>query len=80
MDSTTEAAYVSTSDAAKEGFGFKKFIAKLEVMTSNAILLYCDNNRVIALAKEPRTHQKSKYIERRYRIICNYLEKKYVEM
>ena len=33
-------------------------------MTSDAIPLYYDNNRVIALAKEPRSHEKSKHIER----------------
>ena len=51
-----EAKYVDASNAAKEGFWFQKFIAKLRIMTSDAILLYCDNNGAIALAKEPRSH------------------------
>ena len=34
----------------------------------------------IALAKEPRSHQKSKHIERRFHIIRDYIDKKYVEM
>ena len=33
------------------------------------IPLYCDNNGAIALAKEPRSHQKSKHIEMNYYII-----------
>ena len=37
--------------------------------------LYCDNNRVIALAKEPRSHQKSKHIERRFHIIRERVKK-----
>ena len=49
-------------------------------MTSDAILLYCDNNGAVALAKELRSHQKSKHIEWRYHIIRNYLEKKHVEV
>ena len=49
-------------------------------MTSNDILLYCDNNRAIALTKEPRSHQKLKYIEWRYHIIRDYLKKKYIEV
>ena len=49
-------------------------------MTSDAIPLYCDNNGAIALAKESRSHQKSKHIERRYHIIHDYLKKKYVEV
>ena len=31
--------------------------------------LYCDNNGVIAQAKEPRSHQRSKHILRRYHLI-----------
>ena len=49
-------------------------------MTSDAISLYCDNNGAIALAKEPRSYQKSKQIERRYHIIRDYLEKKHIEI
>ena len=53
---------------------------KLGVMTSDAIPLKCDNNRAIALVKESRSHQKSKHIERRYHIIRDFLDKKYVEV
>ena len=49
-------------------------------MPSDAIFLYCDNNDAIALAKEPRSHQKFKHIERRYHLIHDYLEKDYVEV
>ena len=64
MDSTTKAEYVAASDATKEGFWFKKFTMKLGIMISDAIPLYCDNNGAIALAKESRSHQKSKHIKR----------------
>ena len=50
-DLTTEAEYVTASNAAKEGFWFKKFIAELKVMTSNAIPLYCNNNGAIHLLR-----------------------------
>ena len=49
-------------------------------MTLDAIPFYYDNNGVIVLAKESRSHQKSKYIERQYYIICDYLKKKYVKV
>ena len=77
---TTEAEYIIASDAAKKDFWFKKFIAKLGVMTSDTIPLYCDNNRAIALAKESRSHQKSKYIEQQYHIIHDYFKKKHIEV
>ena len=53
-----ETKYIATSDAAKEGFWFKKFIMELKVMTSDTISFYCDNNGAIAFAKEPRSYQK----------------------
>ena len=31
--------------------------------------LFCDNNRAIAQAKEPRSHQRSKHIFRRFHLI-----------
>ena len=49
-------------------------------MISDAIPLYYDNNGAIALAKESRSHQKSKYIEWWYHIIRDYLKKKYVKV
>ena len=49
----------------------KKFITKLGVVPSisELILLLCDNNGAIAQAKEPRSHQKSKHILRRFHLI-----------
>ena len=79
-DSTMEAEYIAASEAAKEAFWYKKFIVKIGVMPSDAIPLYYDNNDAIALAKESRSHQKSKHVERRYHLICDYLEKSYVEV
>ena len=75
-----EAKYITASEVAKEVFWFKKFVAELGVMPSDAITLYCNNNDTIALAKEPRSHQKSKHIEQPFHIICEYLEKKFIEV
>jgi transposase InsO family protein len=70
-DSTTEAEYIAASEAAKEGFWIKKFLAELEVVPSSSdpVELLCDNNGAIAQAKEPRSHQKSKHVQRRYHLI-----------
>ena len=70
-DSTTEAEYIAASDAAKEAVWIRKFVSELGVVPSieSAVPLFCDNNGAIALAKEPRSHQKSKHIERRYHVI-----------
>nr|KYP76581.1 Retrovirus-related Pol polyprotein from transposon TNT 1-94 [Cajanus cajan] len=70
-DSTTEAEYIAASDAAKEAVWMKKFITELGVVPSieEPISLLCNNNGAIAQAKEPRSHQKSKHILRRYQLI-----------
>ena len=70
-DSTTEAEYIAASDAAKEAVWIRKFVTELGVVPTieSPIPLYCDNSGVVAQAKEPRSHQKSKHIERRYHIL-----------
>ena len=76
-DSTTEAEYITASDAAKEAVWIKKFITDLEVVPSiiNHVDVYCDNNGAIAQAKEPRSHQRSKHILRRYHLIREIIER-----
>ena len=51
-----EAEYIATSEAAKEAVWLKNFLLDLGVvpLAQSAITLYCDNNRAIENAKEPR--------------------------
>ena len=76
-DSTTEAEYIAASSAAKEAVWIKKFISELGIVPSivDPIDLYCDNNGVIAQAKEPRSHQRSKHILRRYHLIREIIDR-----
>ena len=37
--------------------------------TQSAIILYCDNIRAVADAKEPRSHKRGKHIERKCHLI-----------
>ncbi|KAI3450066.1 hypothetical protein Pfo_006731, partial [Paulownia fortunei] len=68
---TTEAEYIAASDAAKEAVWIRNFIQGLDVIPSivDPVMIYCDNNGAIAQAKEPRSHQRSKHIMRRYHLI-----------
>ena len=70
-DSTIESEYIAASDAAKEVVWIKKFVTELGVVPSilDLVDLFCDNNGAIAQAKEPRSHQKSKHILSRFRLI-----------
>ena len=76
-DSTTKAEYIAASNAAKKAVWIKKFINALGVVPSIAdpVDLYCDNNGAIAQAKEPRSHQRSKHILRRYHLIRENIER-----
>ncbi|WVZ84951.1 hypothetical protein U9M48_031917 [Paspalum notatum var. saurae] len=58
-DSATEAEYIAASEAAKEAVWIKKFISELCVVPT----------------KEPRSHQKSKHILRRYHLIREIIDR-----
>ncbi|MDN4191037.1 hypothetical protein DDA71_12010 [Bifidobacterium longum subsp. longum] len=76
-DSTTEAEYIAASNAAKEAVWIKKFVTELVVVPSivDPVDLYCDNNGAIAQAKEPRSHQRSKHILRRFHLIREIIDR-----
>ncbi|KAK8593591.1 hypothetical protein V6N12_045668 [Hibiscus sabdariffa] len=81
-DSTTEAEYIAASEAAKEAVWIKKFVTELGVVPNilDAMELYCDNNGAIAQAKEPRSHQRSKHILRRFHLIREIIDRGDVEI
>ena len=76
-DSTIEAEYIATSDTAKETVWIKNFVFRLGVIPSitNSVDVYCDKNGAIAQAKEPKSHQRSKYILRRFHLIREIIER-----
>ncbi|KAL0455634.1 UNVERIFIED_CONTAM: Retrovirus-related Pol polyprotein from transposon TNT 1-94 [Sesamum latifolium] len=53
-DSTTEAEYITASEAAKEAVWMKNYIQELGVVPSIAepVVIFCDNNGAIAQAKD----------------------------
>jgi len=57
-DSTTEAEYIAASESTKEGVWMRRFLIELGVFpnASSPLNLHCENNGVIAQAKEPRNH------------------------
>jgi hypothetical protein len=52
----------------------KGFISELGVVPSalDPMVIYCDNNGAIANSKEPRSHENSKHIKRRFHSIREY--------
>ena len=76
-DSTIESEYIAASKAAKEAVWISKFITRLGVVPSilDPLEIFCDNHGAIAQAKEPRSHQKSQHILRRYHLIREIVER-----
>lgn len=70
-DSTCEAEYIAASEAAKEAVWIRNFISELGVVPSVAdpIELLCDSDGAIVQAKEPRSHNKSKHVLRKFHLI-----------
>ncbi|KAL0359924.1 UNVERIFIED_CONTAM: Secreted RxLR effector protein [Sesamum angustifolium] len=70
-DSTTKAEYIAASKVAKEAVWMKKYIQESGVVPSIAepIVIFCDNNGVIAQEKEPRSHHRSKHILKCYHLL-----------
>ncbi|KAK8715744.1 hypothetical protein V6N13_043070 [Hibiscus sabdariffa] len=81
-DSTTEAEYIAASKAEEEAVWIKKFVTELGVVPSisDALELYCDNNGAIVQAKEPKSHQRSKHILRRFYLIREIVDREDVEI
>ena len=74
--------YIALADAAKEAVWIKKFVTELGVVPTivDPIDIYCDNNGAIAQAREPRSHQKSRHILRRFHLIREIVERKDVQI
>ena len=70
-DSTMDVEYIVASEAAKEAVWLRNFLMDLEVVPSaqSAIIFYYDNSRVVVNSKEPMSHKRGKYIERKYHLI-----------
>ena len=82
----TDASFQTDKDDSRSQSGFvfrlKKFISELGVVPSisDAVELYCDNNGAIAQAKEPRSHQRSKHVLRRFHLIREIVDRGDVEI
>ena len=74
--STCEAEYIAASEAAHEGIWMKELITDLGVVpsASGPMTLFCENTGATAIAKEPRFHQKTKHIKRRYNSIQDHVQ------
>ncbi|KAK8557572.1 hypothetical protein V6N12_009801 [Hibiscus sabdariffa] len=79
----TDASFQTDKDDSRSQSGFVFCLnGGLGVIPSipDAVDLYCDNNGAIAQAKEPRSHQRSKHILRRFHVIREIIDRGDVEI
>jgi len=81
-NSIIEAKYIYVFEAVKEVVWIRKFIIELDVVPGivDPLAMYCDNNEAIAQAEEPKFHQRSKHILRRFYLIREIIEMKDVKI
>ncbi|KAL0387760.1 UNVERIFIED_CONTAM: Retrovirus-related Pol polyprotein from transposon TNT 1-94 [Sesamum radiatum] len=82
VDSTKEVEYIVGSETAKEVVWMKNYIQELGVVPSitKPVIIFCDNNGVIAQAKESRSHHRSKHILRCYHLLREMVSRADVRM
>lgn len=77
--STTESEYIAVTEAVKESLWLKGLISEL-LGYNVRIILKCDSQSAIHLAKNQSHHERTKHIDIRYHFIREVLEKKEVEL
>ena len=68
--STMESEYITMTHAAKEAIWMCMFLGKILLPLSKPMLLYCDNQSAIAVAKDDQFHAHTKHINIHYYFIC----------
>ena len=67
--SSTEAEYITQTHVAKEALWLHSFLQELHSASDDLLILNCDNQGVIALAKDNKFHVCTKHIDVCYHFI-----------
>ncbi|MCO5607774.1 hypothetical protein L7F22_061975 [Adiantum nelumboides] len=76
--SMIESEYVAASSASKEAVWLARLVGDLEI--HQILVLHCDSQSAITLAKNLVFHSKTKHIEVRYHVVRNILATKRIEL
>ena len=71
---STEAEYIVQTHAAKEALWLRSFLQELRSAPDDPLILNCDNQGAIALAKDNKFHVRTKRIDVRYHFIREAVE------
>ena len=72
--SGTEAEYIAQTHAAKEALWLRSFLRELRSAPDDPLILNCDNQGAIALAKDNKFHARTKHIDMHYHLIREAVE------
>ena len=73
--STTEAEYISASDAGKEAIWLRKLLGGLFDGVLETTVIQCDNQSCVKLSENPVFHDRSKHIDMRYHYLRDMVQK-----
>jgi len=77
--STAEAEYIALGSCCTQLLWMKQMLLDYG-MTSNTLLVYCDNMSAINISKNPVQHSRTKHIDIRHHFIRELVENKIVEI
>ena len=72
--SSTEAEYIAQTHMAKEALWLHSFLQELRSTPDDPLIINCNNQGAIALAKDNKFHVCTKHIDVRYDFICEAVE------
>jgi hypothetical protein len=78
--STTEAEYMSLSEASNQAQWYTTFLGELGYEVTSPIPLHCDNKGAVDLALNPVTGRRSKHILIKHHVVREYVENKVIDL
>jgi len=78
--SSTEAEYIALCLASQEATWLRKLLESIGFKQSDATTLYEDNQGTIALAKNPKSHSRTKHIDIKYHYVRESVEEKNIKL
>ncbi|KAH9140626.1 hypothetical protein AeRB84_015154 [Aphanomyces euteiches] len=77
--STVEAEYIALVDCVKELLWFSELLEE-PGFRQKTILVHCDNQSAIAIAKNPGQHERTKHISTKYHFVRDNVEKEAIKL
>ena len=78
--STTESEYVAVTHAAKEAIWIRMFLGDILRPLTKPMVLYCDIQSGIAVAKNDQYHARTKHIDIRYHFIRESISREIIKI